>query len=104
MYAVISTGGKQERVAEGQTLRVERLGEDDGAEVTFAPILVVDGERVLATPDQLTGASVTATVVGEELGDKIRGFTYKNKTRQSTRWGHRQKYSTINITSITAGS
>jgi large subunit ribosomal protein L21 len=101
MYAVIKTGGKQERVAEGQEVRVELLGEP-GTEVTFQPVLVVDGDRVLATPDQLAGASVTATVVGEELGEKIRGFTYKNKSRQSTRWGHRQRYSTIAITSITA--
>jgi large subunit ribosomal protein L21 len=102
MYAVISTGGKQERVAEGQELRVELLGEEPGAEVSFQPVLVVDGDRVLATPDQLAGSSVTATVVGEELGEKIRGFTYKSKSRQSTRWGHRQRYSTIAITSITA--
>jgi len=101
MYAVIKTGGKQERVAEGQELRVELLGEP-GTEVTFQPVLVVDGDRVLATPQQLAGSSVTATVVGEELGEKIRGFTYKNKSRQSTRWGHRQRYSTIAITSITA--
>jgi|SRR5271166_1737631 large subunit ribosomal protein L21 len=101
MYAVIKTGGKQERVAEGQELRVELLG-DPGTEVTFQPVLVVDGDRVLATPEQLAGSSVTATVVGEELGEKIRGFTYKNKSRQSTRWGHRQRYSTIAITSITA--
>ena len=102
MYAVIKTGGKQERVAEGQELRVELLGEQPGAEVIFQPVLVVDGDRVLATPDQLAGSSVTATVVGEELGEKIRGFTYKSKSRQSTRWGHRQRYSTIAITSITA--
>jgi large subunit ribosomal protein L21 len=101
MYAVIKTGGKQERVAEGQEVRVELLGEP-GTEVTFQPVLVVDGDRVLATPEQLAGSSVTATVVGEELGEKIRGFTYKNKSRQSTRWGHRQRYSTIAITSITA--
>ena len=80
MYAVIKTGGKQERVAEGQELRVELLGEP-GTEVTFQPVLVVDGDRVLATPAQLAGSSVTATVVGEELGPKIRGFTYKNKSQ-----------------------
>ncbi len=71
MYAVIKTGGKQERVAEGQTLRVELLGESPGAEVTFTPVLVVDGATVLATPAQLAGTSVTATVVGEELGPKV---------------------------------
>ena len=102
MYAVIETGGKQERVAEGQTLRVELLGQEEGTEVSFTPVLVVDGETVLATPAQLAGTSVTATVVGEELGPKIRGFTYKNKSNNSTRGGHRQRYSTIAISSISA--
>lgn len=102
MYAVIQTGGKQERVAEGQQLRVELLGEDPGSEVAFTPVLVVDGDTVLATPAALASASVTARVVGEELGPKIRGFTYKNKSNQRTRWGHRQRYSTIEITGITA--
>jgi large subunit ribosomal protein L21 len=102
MYAVIQTGGKQERVAEGQQLRVELLGQDPGTEVAFTPVLLVDGDTVLATPSALAGASVTAQVVGTELGPKIRGFTYKNKSNQSTRWGHRQQYSTIEITAITA--
>jgi large subunit ribosomal protein L21 len=102
MYAVIETGGKQERVAEGLRLRVERLGVDPGAEVTFAPVLVVDGERVLATPDSLAGTVVTATVVGEELGPKVRGATYKSKTNQRKHWGHRQRYSTIEITGISS--
>jgi large subunit ribosomal protein L21 len=103
MYAVISTGGKQERVAEGEQLRVERLGAEPGAEVRFEPVLVVDGSRVLATPAQLAGSSVVATVVGEELGPKIRGFTYKPKSNQRRHWGHRQRYSTIAITAITTG-
>jgi large subunit ribosomal protein L21 len=101
VYAVIRTGGKQERVSEGQRLDVELLGQDEGADVSFAPILVVDGETVLATPDQLAGASVTARVVGETKGPKIVGRTYKNKTNQRNRWGHRQRYSTIEITAIT---
>lgn len=100
MYAVIRTGGKQERVEEGQTLRVELLPVEPGAEVTFVPVLLVDGGTVLATPVELAGSSVTATVVGEEQGEKIRGFTYKPKSNQSTRWGHRQRYSTITIGSI----
>ncbi len=100
MYAVIDTGGKQERVAEGQEVRVELLGQAPGSQVTFSPVLVVDGPTVLATPAQLAGSSVTATVVGEELGPKIRGYTYKSKSNQSTRWGHRQRYSTIEITGI----
>jgi large subunit ribosomal protein L21 len=99
---VIKTGGKQERVAEGERVRVELLGEPVGAEVSFAPMLVVDGERVLATPAQLAGATVTGQVVGEELGPKIRAGTYKNKTNQRRRWGHRQRYATVEITAIRA--
>ncbi len=103
MYAVIKTGGKQERVAEGQRLNVERLtAPEGGSDLTFTPILVVDGENVL-TGSQLGGASVTARIVGEAKGPKIRGFTYKNKTNQRKRWGHRQKYTTIEITGISRG-
>jgi large subunit ribosomal protein L21 len=103
MYAVIATGGKQERVAEGQKLQVELLGEDDGAEVTLRPVLVVDGADVRSTPAQLAAASVTARVVGTAKGPKIDGFTYKRRTNQRRRWGHRQHYSVIEITSISKG-
>jgi len=101
MYAVIQTGGKQYRVEEGQRLDVERLG--DAEEVTLTPVLVVDGDAVLATPAQLTCASVTARVVGAARGPKITGFTYKNKSNERKRWGHRQHYATIEITGITKG-
>jgi large subunit ribosomal protein L21 len=105
MYAVIKTGGKQYRVAEGERVDVERLSTDGGsADVSFAPVLVVDGDRVAASPADLAGASVSARVVGEAKGPKIRGFTYKNKTNQRRRWGHRQKYTTIEITAIGFGS
>ena len=101
MYAVIKTGGKQERVEEGQRLTVERLGAADGDEVSFAPVLLVDGGTVLATPSELSGARVTARVVGEEKGPKVRGFVYKHKTRQRRSWGHRQQYNVIEVTGIT---
>ena len=104
MYAVIKTGGKQERVAEGQRLNVELLTAPEGSEdVTFTPVLLVDGDDVLAGGAALSGATVTARIVGEVKGPKIRGFTYKNKTNQRKRWGHRQKYTTIEITGITRG-
>ena len=102
MYAVIKTGGKQEKVSEGQRLEVELLGQDEGAEVTFAPVLLVDGDTVLSGSDA-GNATVTARVVGETKGKKIRGFTYKNKSNQRKRWGHRQRYTTIEITGITRG-
>jgi large subunit ribosomal protein L21 len=98
MYAVIETGGKQYRVEQGDRVDVERLV---GDEVTIRPVLVVDADVVLATPAQLEGASVSARVVGEAKGPKINGFTYKNKSNQRRNWGHRQKYSTIEITGIT---
>ncbi len=99
MYAVIATGGKQYRVTEGQKLAVERLGEP-GAAVDLRPVLVVDGDRVLATPDQLAKAKVSARVIEEIKGKKINGFTYKPKTNQRRRYGHRQTLSTIEITKI----
>ena len=102
MYAVIKSGGKQDRVAEGQRLRVELLGQPVGTEVSLEPVLVVDGTNVLATPAQLKGASVTAKVVGEEKGPKINAMTYKNKSNQKRRWGHRQHYTTLEILTITA--
>ena len=103
MYAVIATGGKQEKVAEGQRIEVELLGAEEGSEVSFIPVLVVDGDSVLATPDQLGGATVTAKVVGEGRGPKINGFVYKPKSNNRKRWGHRQKYTTIEITAISKG-
>lgn len=103
MYAVIHTGGKQYRVEPGQRLEVERLGVDLETEVALRPVLLVDGDTVLAGPTQLAKASVKAKVVGDAKGDKIRGFTYKSKANQRKRWGHRQHYSVIEITAISAG-
>jgi large subunit ribosomal protein L21 len=98
MYAVIATGGKQYRVEPGQVIDVELLGDAD--DVSFTPVLVVDGDTVRATPDQLSGTSVSAKVVGRSKGPKINGFTYKPKSNQRRRWGHRQHYSRIEITKI----
>jgi large subunit ribosomal protein L21 len=100
MYAVIKTGGKQYKVAEGERLDVERVSAE-GEQLSFVPVLLVDGDAVMALPAELSGASVAARVVGDTKGPKIRGMTYKNKTNSRKRWGHRQKYSTIEITSIT---
>ena len=102
MYAVVQTGGKQYRVEQGSTIEVERVGEP-GSEVSLRPVLLVDGESVLATPDDLAGSTVTAVVVDEHRGPKIRGFTYKSKSNQRRRWGHRQTLATLEITDITRG-
>jgi large subunit ribosomal protein L21 len=101
MYAVIKTGGKQYRVAQGQKLDVERVSADDG-ELSFEPLLLVDGAAITAGTGALTGAKVTAKVVGSTLGPKVVGFRYKNKSNQRRHWGHRQQYTTIEITGITA--
>jgi large subunit ribosomal protein L21 len=102
MYAVVKSGGKQYRVEEGQRLRVELVGEPD-SEVQLAPVMLVDGDTVLATPDQLSGATVSARVVEQVKGPKINAFTYKNKSNNRRRWGHRQTYSSIEITGISKG-
>ena len=99
MYAVVATGGKQYRVTEGQVLDVELAGEV-GSEIDLPVVMVVDGDTVLVTPDQLQGSAVRAKVVGEAKGPKVVGFTYKNKTNQRRRFGHRQRYSTLEISSI----
>ncbi len=101
MYAVVKTGGKQYRVEQGQRLRVERVGEPE-AEVELTPVMVVDGDRVVAGAD-VSSAKVSAKVLDEGRGAKVRAFTYKNKSNQRRRWGHRQAYSTIEITGISAG-
>jgi large subunit ribosomal protein L21 len=103
MYAVIKSGGKQEKVETGQVVNLELLGAAVGDEVELTPVLVVDGDTVLATPSQLSGAKVTARVVEQVKGPKITGFTYKNKSNQRRRWGHRQRYDAVEITGISAG-
>lgn len=103
MYAVIATGGKQYKVEEGQQLDIELVEGEVGDEVALSPVLLVDGDAVLATPAELGGAAVKAKLVGLAKGPKIVGYTYKNKSNQSRRWGHRQKYSTVEITKITKG-
>ncbi len=100
MYAIINIGGKQERVSVGDVVRVEYLGEEDGSLVDLESVLVVDGDDMRVMPDNLKEIRVAGVVVGEELGDKIRGFTYKPKTRSRRRYGHRQMYSLVKIESI----
>ena len=100
MYAVIASGGKQERVEVGSRINVELLGVDVGEQVSFRPVLIVDGTEVLGTPERLSQASVSGRVLGEAKGPKIVGFTYKPKTRGRRHFGHRQHYSTVEITAI----
>jgi large subunit ribosomal protein L21 len=100
VYAVIKTGGKQYRVQVGDLIDVEKLPGDEGAEVSFEPLLVVDGDKVASSGDALSGALVTATVVDQYRGRKIRVFTYKNKTGQQRTMGHRQSLTRLKVAGI----
>jgi large subunit ribosomal protein L21 len=102
MYAVIDAGATQQKVSEGEQVQVDLLDAADGDEVTLPARLVVDGDQVLATPEQLAGVSVTGRVVGVAKGPKINGFTYKRRTNQRRRYGHRQRYTVVEITKISA--
>jgi len=97
VYAVIATGGKQYRVEPGQELDVERLDGAVGDEVVLTPVLLVDEDGSVTTGPALDGQTVSATITGHHRGEKIRVFTYKNKSRQHKRRGHRQHHTRIRI-------
>jgi large subunit ribosomal protein L21 len=100
VYAVVATGGKQYRVQPGQELTVEKLAGEVGATVDLRPVLVVDDEGAVTTGADLDGRTVGATITGHGKGKYIRVFTYKNKSRQHKRRGHRQPQTTIRIDAI----
>lgn len=100
MYAVIATGGNQLRVQEGQEVRVELLEGQVGDRVDLRPVLVVGDDGAVATGEELDGRNVAGTITGHDLDPRIRVFTYKNKSRQRKRRGHRQARTTVRIDSI----
>ena len=101
MYAIIRAGGKQAKVQEGDILDIERVKGIE--ELTFTPLLVVkDDGTVISDRSKLEKAKVIASVVGEHRGDKIEVFKYKPKTGYRRSQGHRQHYTTIEITKIQA--
>jgi large subunit ribosomal protein L21 len=103
LYAVIRTGGKQYKVAQGDVIEVERLRPDSGG-VEFAPLLVVDDDgHARAGSAELGSATVKARVVGERRGDKIRISKYRSKTGYRRRAGHRQTLTSIEISEIALG-
>lgn len=104
MYAVLSSGGKQYRVEAGTTLMLERLDGEPGvagAQVTFDRVLLIgDGDDVTIGTPTVTGASVSATVLGEALGPKLVIFKFKQKVKYRRRTGHRQHMTRVRIDTI----
>ena len=103
MNAIIETGGKQFRVAPGDVLRVPKLKDEAGAEITLGKVLAVFPDSGdLLTGDKLTGAAVKATVAGHDKGDKILVFKFKRKKQYKRTQGHRQDYTEVRIREIQA--
>jgi large subunit ribosomal protein L21 len=103
VYAIVRAGGRQEKVAVGDVVRVDKLTGEPGSSVTLPAVLVVDGETVTSDPKALAGVTVTAEVVGDTKGPKIIIHKFKNKTGYRKRQGHRQKYTEVKVTAIAAG-
>ena len=103
MYAIIKTGGKQYKVAEGDTVFVEKLDVEEGNEVTFDEvILVADGKDVKVGTPVVEGAKVTAKVEKQGKEKKVVTFKYKPKKHSHTKYGHRQPYTKVTINKINA--
>ncbi|NDA82718.1 MAG: 50S ribosomal protein L21 [Actinobacteria bacterium] len=100
MYAIVKAGGRQEKVAVGDTIIVDRLDATTGASVSFPALLVVDGEKVTADPKALASVKVTGEIVDEVKGPKIHILRYKNKTGYRRRQGFRSKNTRVKITAI----
>lgn len=100
MYAIVKTGGKQYKVAEGDHVKVEKIEGEAGTSVSLSPILVVDGASVTSDVDALAKVTISAEIVEQTKGPKIRIHKYKNKTRYHKRMGHRQKLTVVKITGI----
>ncbi len=103
MYAIVKTGGKQYKVAVDDVLAVEKLDVEPGAEVTLPAVLLVDGTEVVTDAAALAAASVTARVVEQTKGPKIRIHKFKNKTGYHKRQGHRQPLTRVQVTAIATG-
>ena len=104
MYAIVRAGGRQEKVAVGDVLEIDRLDAEPGASVSLPVLLLVDGTDVTSDKASLSGATVTVEVVAATKGPKIDILKYKNKTGYRRRSGHRQKHTQVKVTGIDAGS
>jgi large subunit ribosomal protein L21 len=104
MYAVIQTGGKQYRVSEGDILRVEKLGADEGAEMELDKVLMIaDGDNVKVGTPYVEGGKVSVTVKSHGRGKKVKIVKFRRRKQYLKRQGHRQSYTELQITGISAG-
>ena len=103
MYAVIQSGGKQHRVTEGQTLRLEKLDLETGASVDFEEVLLVaNGDDVKVGAPFVSGGKVVAEIVSHGRGDKIKIVKFRRRKHSRSTAGHRQWFTEVKITSISA--
>jgi large subunit ribosomal protein L21 len=102
MYAVIKSGGKQQKVQTGDVIEVEKIVHE-GETVTFKPLLVVDDDGTTHVGGEAAKATVTAKPLGEKKGDKVRIFKYRPKSGYATRAGHRQLLTLLEIEDISLG-
>ena len=100
MYAIVRSGGRQHKVAVGDILEIDKVEVKAGDSVSWTPLLLVDGESITADAKGLGKASVTAEVIAETKGPKIRIVKSKNKTGYRKRMGHRQRYTQVKVTGI----
>jgi large subunit ribosomal protein L21 len=100
VYAIVRAGGRQEKVAVGDVVTIDRVVGEPGAELTLPAVLVVDGKKVTTDAAKLAKVAVTAEVLGPAKGPKIEIVKFKNKTRYRKRQGHRQKLTQVKVTGI----
>ena len=100
MYAIVKTGGKQYRVAEGDVIEVEKIVGAPGDEISLSAVLLVDGDTLVTEAAELAGVAVTGELVAHTKGPKIRIHKFKNKTGYHKRQGHRQQLTVLKVTGI----
>ena len=102
MYAIVRSGGQQQKVAVGDVIEIDKVVSDVGETLTLPAVLLVDGESITSDVDALSKVAVTAEVLGGTKGPKITILKYKNKTGYRKRQGHRQKYTQVKVTDISS--
>jgi large subunit ribosomal protein L21 len=103
MYAIVKTGGKQYRVAEGDVIEVEKIVASPGDAVSLSAVLLVDGTDLVTDAARLAQVAVTGEIVAHTKGPKIRIHKFKNKTGYHKRQGHRQPLTQVKVTGISTG-